>query len=353
MSVLYERSKQKGPLVGILTGRNRHGEIVGNGALFIELQKKLITLNGVSFIFTEDGVNTNTIDGYMFLPEKNAWKRITVPFPDLVYNRIPFRKSEQDANSLLFFSLLKERNIPFFNPCFIDKYDLYCLLKDHPILKTHTPATILANHKKRLSAFLINYGSIYLKPSQSARGKGIFRLSLEENEQIQLTGIDQCNFYRSFDLFWLEWKKELIDLKYLAQEEIHSAKHDGKKFDFRILAHAEKDGFIVTGVGIRQSQEQQITTHIPTGGKLLPYHLLQTEEHDSFIQMAVKQTGKALSDQFGNFGEFSIDAGISQSGKYYIYEVNSKPMSFDENEIEERKISQLCNLFFQLSKFER
>ena len=63
-----------------------------------------------------------------------------------------------------------------------------------------------------------------------------------------------------------------------------------------------------------------------------------------------EQTGKALSEQFGYFGEFSIDAGISQSGNYYIYEVNSKPMSFDENEIEERKISQLCRLFFQLTK---
>jgi hypothetical protein len=351
MSVLYERSKQKGPLIGILTARNRQGEIAGNGALFIELQKKLLTQNAVSFIFTQDGVNENSIDGYMFLPEKNAWKRITFPFPDLVYNRIPFRKSEQDSNSQHFFSLLREKNIPFFNPCFIDKYELYCLLKDHPILKNHIPLTILANHKKRLSAFLINHESIYLKPSQSARGKGIFRLSLEENEQIQLASINLCKSYRSFDSFWLDWKKELIDRKYLAQKEIHPDLYKGKRFDFRILAHAEKDGFIVTGVGIRQSQEQQITTHIPTGGKLLPYHLLQTEEHDRFIQMAVKQTGKALSDQFGYFGEFSIDAGIDQSGNYYIYEVNSKPMSFDENEIEERKISQLCRLFFQLTKY--
>lgn len=353
MSVLYERNKQKGPLIGILTARNRHGEIVGNGALFIEIQKKLLTQNAVSFIFTQDSVNENSINGYMFLPEKSVWKRITVPFPDLVYNRIPFRKSEQDADSQLFFSLLKEKNIPFFNPCFIDKYELYCLLKDHPILKNHVPMTILANHKKRLSAFLKNYGSIYLKPSQSARGKGIFRLSLEESGQIQLTGINQCKSYHSFDSFWLEWKKELIAQNYLAQEEIHSDLYKGKRFDFRILAHAEKDGFIVTGVGIRQSQEQQITTHIPTGGRLLPYQLLQTEEHDRFIQSAVKQTGKALSDQFGYFGEFSIDAGISQSGNYYIYEVNSKPMSFDENEIEERKISQLCRLFFQLTTFER
>ena len=135
--------------------------------------------------------------------------------------------------------------------------------------------TILANHKKRLPAFLKNGESIYLKPSQSARGKGIFRLSLEENGQIQLTAINKSKSYRSFDSFWLEWKKELNEKNYLAQEEIHSNLYEGKRFDFRILAHAEKNGFIVTGVGIRQSQEQQITTHIPTGGKLLPYQLLK------------------------------------------------------------------------------
>ena len=150
----------------------------------------------------------------------------------------------------------------------------------------------------------------------------------------------------------MEWETILKEKNYLAQEEIKSRTYDGKRFDFRILAHAENDHYKVTGIGIRQSQKQEITTHIPSGGKLLPYQLLQTEDHDLFIQTIVEQIGQALSEQFGFFGEFSIDLGISQTGKYYIYEVNSKPMSFDENEIEERKIVHLCRLFLQLTGYQ-
>jgi YheC/D like ATP-grasp len=341
-----------GPIIGILTVRKPNGSMAGNGTLFIELQKKLISHNGISFIFSPEGVGNEFIDGFTFLQEKNSWIKIKFPFPDLVYNRIPFRKSEQDGYCQKIFSILKEKNIPFFNPSFIDKYDLYCLMKKHTVLKDYLPKTILANQKKELSQFLRKHKSIYLKPAQSAKGKGIFRMKLGKNLQVKLEGINTSEIYQTFYHFWEKWEKVLQEINYLAQEEIKSAHYDGNRFDFRILAHAENEGYSVTGVGIRQSQVQEITTHIPAGGQLLPYQILQTEAHDQFIQTVVFHTGKALSEHFGYFGEFSIDAGVSYSGHYYIFEVNSKPMSFDEKEIEERKIARLCRLFLQLTNFQ-
>jgi hypothetical protein len=341
-----------GPLIGIMTARKADGSMAGNGSLFIEIQKRLISLVGIGFIFTIDGVADEFINGFTFIPDKNSWIKVRFPFPDLVYNRIPFRKSEQDIQYQRFFSTLKEKNIPFFNPCFIDKYELYCLLENHPILQTYLPKTILANHKIALTHFLINHKSIYLKPADAARGKGIYRIKLGTQSQIKLEGLKRNETYQSFDHFWEEWEITLKEKNYLAQEEIKSLLYEGKRFDFRILAHADNGSYFVTGIGIRQSQYQEITTHIPLGGRLLPYQLLQTDEHDQFIETAVAHIGGALSDEFGYFGEFSIDAGISDSGHYYLYEVNSKPMSFDETEIEERKIEQLCRVFLQLTDFQ-
>ncbi len=349
MVVINPWSKRKTPVIGILTARKQDGSIAGNGTLFIELQKKLISLNGISFIFTLDGVHQEAIDGFIFNPERNGWERITSPFPDLVYNRIPFRRSEEELKSSMFLANLKEKNIPFFNPGFIDKSELYHLFKNHPFLHTFLPSTIPANHKQTLSAFLSRYQSIYLKPSQSARGHGIFKLELDTQKNVHVKGLKENHVFVSFDLFWEEWESKLLEKNYLAQEEIKSALYEGKRFDFRILAHAEKNHYKVTGIGIRQSQKQDITTHIPSGGKLLPYELLQNEEYDLFIEAVVQHIGASLSETFGFFGEFSIDMGISQSGQYYIYEVNSKPMSFDETDIEERKIEHLCQLFLQLT----
>ncbi|MFP7295691.1 YheC/YheD family protein [Neobacillus niacini] len=349
MVIINHWDKRMRPLIGILTAKKKDGTIAGNGSLFIELQKKLISLNGISFIFTLDGVQKDSIDGFTYIPEKNEWERISAPYPDLVYNRIPFRSAEEEIKNSDFINELKEKNIPFFNPGFIDKYELYLLLKDHPILHSYLPPTIPAFEKQTLWSFLTQFQSIYLKPAQSARGSGIFKLELDTEKKAILNGIRQSYEYAAFDHFWDEWEDILREKNYLAQKEIKSKKYDGKKFDLRIIAHANNDTYIVTGVGIRQSQKQDITTHIPSGGNLLPYTLFQTKEQDLFIESIAKQIGFALSQNLGFFGEFSIDAGISESGHYYIYEVNSKPMSFDESDIEAKRIDHLCKLFLQRS----
>ena len=104
--------KSNTPLIGILTSSKSDGSIAGNGPLFIALQKKLISLNGISFVFIPEGMEADCINGYSYSPEENCWKKKSFPFPDLVYNRIPFRTKEQEDVSQLLFSRLKEKNIP-------------------------------------------------------------------------------------------------------------------------------------------------------------------------------------------------------------------------------------------------
>ncbi|MBR8645638.1 hypothetical protein KEH51_21385 [[Brevibacterium] frigoritolerans] len=45
--------------------------------------------------------------------------------------------------------------------------------------------------------------------------------------------------------------------------------------------------------------------------------------------------------KIGFLGEFSIDIGEDESGSLFIYEVNSKPMQFDEEEIETNRLLHL------------
>lgn len=338
------------PLIGIMTSQKANGTISGNGRLFRSIQQKLISLGGISFVFTIEGIHHNIIEGYLFSPERNVWIKKQFPYPDLIYNRIPSRTREQQKNVQSFLSCLNEKGIPFFNPCFIDKYELYECFKNHPVIKEFLPETILIQEKQDVYKLLKSHSSIYLKPANSSRGKGIFRLRLTPSLSIQLKGRKKQEAYQTFDHFWKEWHGRLLRKPYLAQEEIPSAEYKGSRFDFRILAHAAGNDYTLTGIGIRQSQEQEITTHIPSGGRLLPYPLLQTPAHDQFILSIIPYVGKTLSEEFGYFGEFSIDAGVSKTGQYYIYEVNSKPMSFDEPEIEAGKIANLCRLFFELTK---
>jgi glutathione synthase/RimK-type ligase-like ATP-grasp enzyme len=347
---LNVENQHVGPIIGIITARKADGTISGNSSLFIKLQKKLLMEGGISYVFTLEDVHDEYITGYIFLPDKNQWKKVKAPYPDLVYNRIPFRRVEQEKPFQLFVSLLKMKRIPFFNPNFLNKFELHCLLQNHKTLKKHLPETIPVADSQTFAAFLKRHHCVYLKPSHSAKGKGIYRLTFNNPEFI-MEGLKRVETYPTFLDFWEEWERIFIEKQYLVQEEIDSAKYDGKKFDLRILAHAGNDKYKVTGIGVRQAVEQDITTHIPNGGKLLPYNLFHTNELEQFIALAVNEVGATLSRNYGFFGEFSIDAGISSEGNYYLYEVNSKPMSFDEMEIEEKKMEQLCRLFFQLSHF--
>lgn len=338
------------PLIGILTSTSRGGFIAGNKRLFQNLQKKLLLHNGRSFVFTIEGARQDKIEGYTYSAGRDLWMKELFPYPDLVYNRIPSRKTENREEVQAFLSVLKEKKIPYFNPCFIDKYELYQLMNHDPILKTYLPETILVQEKKDLELFLAKHDGLYLKPANESKGRGIYRLRYTVPPELESAGINCSSTYPSLEHFWQEWQEKLVKKHYLAQEEIHSDEYDGCRYDFRILAHAWGNDYRLTGVGVRQSQEQTITTHIPSGGRLLPYKLLQTKATDQFIKAVIPQIGRALSKKFGYFGEFSIDAGVSKTGQYYLYEVNSKPMKFDEPEIEAERLNELCRLFLELTK---
>lgn len=342
-----------GPLIGILTSRDKNNSIVGNGHLFRELQKEIIKNGGISVVFTPHDIAQKNISGFIYSPEKNQWFSVTCPMPHLVFNRVPFRGLE---NTELFeetFHFFRNQHIPFFNPCFLNKYDVYQLLSKDSILKSYIPNTILATEKTPLYHFLQKYKKVYLKPAYGAKGKGIYLICLYTDGTVKLSSLKDNYTFLDFHVFWQEWEKVLKEKVYIAQKAVTPFLYNGKRFDFRILAHYSNNNYKITGTGIRQSKKQEITTHIPNGGVLIPYDQIQTRQHDEFFAMVADRAGKLLSEERGFFGEFSIDAGLSARGNYVIYEINSKPMRFDEQEIENRRLYMLTNLFREMAGFKQ
>lgn len=340
-----------GPLIGILTGEGKHGNVAGNGPLFKALQIELLHLGGISVVFTAKQLHSDGVDGYLYLPEQDKWVAVSSPFPHLIYNRIPFRSHEKMQSFHHALSSFNDRNIPIFNPGFIVKKDLFALMKKSQNLAPFLPETLTNPNAAELAALLYSHKRVYLKPSSGAKGKGIFVVEYQEDGAVTVVTHEKNKSFSSFHTFWEEMRTILNKKDYVAQEAITPALIRGSRFDFRILVHHTENGYDVTGIGLRASKPLQITTHVPNGGKILPYSLVQTEQHDEFIIRIAAKLGQLLSDEYGFFGEFSIDAGISAQGNYYIYEVNSKPMSFNEEEIERERIKRLCALFFQQTGF--
>ena len=349
---LHLKENNLGPLIGILTVLKADGSLAGNGSLFVKIQQELLRKGGISVVFTPEGLKKNDLTGYLYWVEKQKWVKVLSPLPHVVYNRIPSRSAENSPQVQTVLNQLMKLDIPYFNPHFLDKSLLYSSLSRKHLVE-YLPETILITSKETLSSFLAEKGNLYLKPSFSSQGIGIYRVQTTKQQQIILEGINEKMVYSTIDEFWLEWSNRLISQKYIAQEEIISSKINGHRFDLRILAHSLGRGqrYLVTGVGIRQSKSQEITTHLARGGTIVPYEMIQSIEHDHFIEKVVQDCGKILTEEFGFFGEFSIDATQTEQGHYYIFEINSKPMSFDEDTIEIKRMDHLCKLFFQLAGF--
>jgi glutathione synthase/RimK-type ligase-like ATP-grasp enzyme len=348
--ISFEELNHTGPLIGILAGRGKNQSIIGNGPFFRELQREIIKNGGISVVFTPDDIQENHITGVIYTPEEDKWTTVSCPLPHIVFNRVPTRKLESIDSFKKAIHFFQSRNIPFFNPGFIDKYSLFEVLSRDPILQPFLPDTIKVTDKTSFIHFFKKYKTIYLKPARGAKGKGIYKLCQQNNHSVELLSLQDKYLFKDLQTFWKEWENTLLEKIYIAQESIKPALYEGKRFDFRILAHFSDDGYQVTGTGIRQSQNQEVTTHVLNGGCIVPYEVIQTEAHDRFFAMIANRSGHILTKETGFYGEFSIDAGLSQDGKYVIYEINSKPMRFDEAEIEEKRIRTLANVFLKLAK---
>lgn len=340
-----------GPIIGILVSYNQKKKLAGNGPLFLQLQQELSKQGGIILLFAPEDISEHEVAGFIFSLKDNRWVYAKTPLPHVVYNRVPFRKAEKQQSYKDAVQFFAKKNISFFNPTFLNKYDIYTLFKKHPILKAFLPPTILIADKNELYNFLVEHQNIYIKPAEGKKGNNIINIQLNTNCSIIAKTIKETKSFSTFLSFWDHFNFSDAPLSYIAQKTIEAAKYNGHRYDFRLLILYDKEAYSLQGVGIRQSVSQEITTHIPTGGKLIPYHEVQTKRHDQFIDTLVTHCGNCLSNQLGFFGEFSIDACVDTSGNYYIFEINSKPMRFDETEIEQARCRQLTKLFYQLANF--
>lgn len=336
--------------IGILTIKNsKHdSELSGNLSLFRSLHMYLLENGIFSYVLTVEDLLKQENSGYIYSNKHQKWQQIFVPLPHIVYNRIPLRSFESSLSFQKIKELFSHYQIIMFNPSFIDKYEMYLAFKQHEKLKQLLPQTIVITNFKAFAAFFHIHKTIYLKPREGNRGNGIYTLSQNEDGFFQLKSPNHIESYPSLFSYWSLHKKQLHTKKYLAQQAILPKRKNGHRYDYRLLVHYENKLFKLSGKAVRMSQTQEITTHVPRGGKLYPYHKVTTEILDEQLAEIAHLCGTVLTKELGFIGEFSIDLGESETGQLFIYEVNSKPMKFDEADIEANRLFQLKQLFIEL-----
>ncbi|WP_349409569.1 YheC/YheD family protein [Pseudalkalibacillus sp. SCS-8] len=328
ISVLPGDKNNVGPVIGILTSTRKGLPFIGNMETFTRLIRYVHERAGFAYVFCPQN-DTSVMNGFTYDYKRDCWFAIKAPLPDVVYNRIPSPEMEATREYAQMIERLESEGIPFFNRSFFSKWDVYLLLNDNPLIKSFLPETRLISSPYMLKDLLKDFNRIIIKPILSSKGSGVTLLEQNEQHTINAFSNKQQN---TFNHVYEAWHAlALKPYSFIIQPYVSRKAYKSKPFDYRILVQKVKESWSVTGYGIRCSGPDMLTTHVPSGGSLLSPQIAPLDENR--LDVIAHEIGTTVDEALGPVSEFSIDLGVDDDNQYWIFEVNSKPMVFDEDHI--------------------
>ncbi len=226
-----------------------------------------------------------------------------------------------------------------------NKWVFYRRMSESARLRDHLPGTHFVESKDDVRRLLHQYGDIYVKPLNGARGVSIFRLYLVNQTPIAVWERRVKRGGRSnllhvevverdlptaadFDKFWRATGFQHC----LVQETIRVPRTpEGRPFDFRWLIQCTHDMEVVARVA-RIGDVKSVTTNIHTGGRAVPAEqavaYVCTDHVDEVIAAVdgvALAVAKRLKRLYGPFAEIGIDLALRNSGEVVLFEVNPTP----------------------------
>ena len=331
-----------GPLIGIISdGPGGTTSPFGSRTAYIKqlLKDGNEQLSIYAFAPRDINWNNKTVNGY-FVSKNGAFCRKTVPLPDVIYNRLPSRRTDFSPFMNQLRKYFIKHNIPFFNWSFFNKSDIYHLLEKDPNVVQYIPESVSNPSEKQIQAMLEKYKSVYYKPTGGSLGHGIYRLTYSPKKGYYVRYRDtNGNVLLRFNNFksLMNLLKEQLGNKmkrYIAQRGIDLVKVDDRPIDFRFHMHKNGDNeWKVVGLGAKKAGKGSVTTHVNNGGQLMkPIQALSHTFGDRAELIVNKsktvaiELAKAIEMHYPHLlGEIGFDIGIDQEENIWMFEANAKP----------------------------
>lgn len=342
-----------GPTLGILTTSlpNREDPIpTGVQAELVYLSHIGRTVPGQVYIFTPGSINwaNYTVRGFHYrnsTAERGIWVSAKYPLPDVIYDRIPSRKAEATAQVRETKQRLQDLPfIKYFNPAFLNKWQVYQMMLENHELGEYMPET-RALHLADLEVMLERYQVVFLKPCNGSLGKGIIRVRHGPEGRLQYVIHRTGRLHGSADNpreLLAQTVKARRGKAYIVQEGLDLMKYRGSAFDIRIIY--QKNGSGAWQIGkkfVRVAPGGSSISNLSRGGKPEMYKRLmrnlftksQTAKTNLAINDLCQKVAAVLDKQPGViYGELGLDIGLGRQGQPYLIEVNSKPRKTTESE---------------------
>lgn len=341
----------------------------GNRSNFADLIRTGESMGFIVYVLTIKHLllTRNSLKGFIYNEDTDSWQQRLLPFPDIIYNRIPQREDEiLPAVRQKIAACHRHSRVKLFNPSFFNKWDLFEWLRLSKSTKPFIPTTRKLMTVTGLSRMMRKHSYLYLKPESGKAGKGIMTIKVHAEKQmpyrLKIQEDKKSATYNCSSIYklWSRIQKQSGGEAYIAQQGIKLASFNDRRFDLRALVQKNQRGqWDITGIGARIAGASSITTHVPRGGmiedpeKLLVYSF--NEEQARMLLIKAKNTAVLIAKQIelasGQLlGEMSMDIGIDSVGNMWFFEANSKPMKFDEPHIRQKSLERIFHYGAYLAK---
>lgn len=358
-------------VLGILTtypdGSSCHGPRWPQWRSFAQIIRRGHEADVLVYVFSPDGVDwgSGRVRGWRCGPmgtPPNRWVMRSFPLPDAVYNRVPTRIAESRLSvqrTLRTFRrvLGDDFGDKVFNPHYLNKSMVNRALVRHQEVARHLPATAPLRDSAGLYRFFQRYGRVYLKAVGGSLGNHIMELAavpggswrLRYNHGPRRTKVAH---FSSWAGTWDMISRLTRGRLFVMQQAIPLARADGRPYDLRLLVQKQPDGqWRFTGGAARVAGRGQITTHVPRGGRRMAMATAlskafgaEAERLAAEVARLTEKAAAALEQSLGRrFVELSLDVGVDRHGYPWIFELNAKPLHFDEVDIQRRRVSNLID----------
>src|SRR5665647_2416798 len=248
-----ESTNKPKAVVGVLTtpkSNLKYPMPTGKGAIFNqEMIVAARKLGILMYCFYPQDINwqEKAVIGHTYINQgkKDKWIRDLFPLPDIVYNRLSFRKHESQKNvQALLARLEKEPQIYLFNSRFLNKWEVHQSLSQNPLSVDLVPESCLFK-LDNLNKMLSQYQSVFVKPTSNSIGKGIIKVERRSNSRYffykSAASNLEWNRCSTANQLYLNLKKTIgSEDKYMIQKAINLATLQGRVFDLR--TEVQKNG---------------------------------------------------------------------------------------------------------------
>lgn len=359
-----ERSIRFGPLIGIMS-------TWGPTPYFRAVMAAAARSGMMAVVFRP----VDTVGGHSRI---QAWalsfkgmRRVSVPWPDVVYNRIPNRGGELQAATRQCKRMLTRRRVPIFNRTFFYKSRIYRLLRKDEVGNSHLPESHPLTNVSQVARMLHRYPMVYLKPNGGSKGMGIVKVNRLGGGRFSVSYRRGNHNLQLVAASWAEAqqmiRRGMFARTYVIQEGLPLARYRGRPFDIRVTLYKDGNGkWVPSGPAAKIAGRGSITTHVHNGGHIVPlsralryaFGNKADEVRDKIRDASISMAEAVERVTRLELGELGVDIGVTASGRVAMFEANSKPgraifaPGFAHGD-RRRSLFYLCSYAARLAGFDR